>query len=45
MLDAWLNATIAVDPLKRTMVPPVVMASVTVTGLESDDLIFKNGFE
>ena len=45
MLDAWLNAAIAVDPLNRTMVPPVVMASITVTGLESDDLIFKNGFE
>jgi hypothetical protein len=31
---------------QRAMVPPVVMASITVTGLEPDtDLIFKNGFE
>lgn len=27
MLDAWLNAPGAVDPLNRTMVPPVVMAT------------------
>jgi hypothetical protein len=45
MLDAWLNASIAMDPLKRTMVPPVVMASIAITGLEQEDVIFKNGFE
>ena len=27
MLDAWLNAVTEMDPLKRTMVAPVVMAS------------------
>jgi hypothetical protein len=28
MLDAWLNAPSAMDPLNRTMVPPVVMATI-----------------
>ena len=28
MLDAWLNATTEMDPLKRKMVAPIVMASV-----------------
>jgi hypothetical protein len=32
MLDAWLNATGAMDPLGRTMVPPVVMASINWSG-------------
>jgi hypothetical protein len=46
MLDAWLNATTAMDPLKRTMVSPIVMASVDWIGEPvSEDVIFKNGFE
>jgi len=28
MLDAWLNAPTTMDPLNRTMVPPIVMTSV-----------------
>jgi hypothetical protein len=46
MLDAWLNATTAMDPLQRTMVSPIVMASVEWIGEPvSEDVIFKNGFE
>ncbi len=46
MLDAWLNATTAMDPLKRTMVSPIVMASAEWIGEPvSEHLIFKNGFE
>ena len=32
MLDAWLNATTEMDPLKRTMVAPVVMATADWVG-------------
>jgi len=32
MLDAWLNAPAALDDLNRTMVPPVVMASIAWSG-------------
>jgi len=32
MLDAWLNAPTEMDPLKRTMVAPVVMAGVDWIG-------------
>ena len=32
MLDAWLNASTEMDPLKRTMVAPVVMASTEWVG-------------
>ncbi len=32
MLDAWLNAPAALDGLNRTMVPPVVMASIIWEG-------------
>jgi hypothetical protein len=46
MLDAWLNATTAMDPLQRTMVSPIVMASVEWIGEPvSEKVIFKNGFE
>ncbi len=46
MLDAWLNATTAMDPMKRTMVSPIVMASVEWIGEPvSEEVIFKNGFE
>jgi hypothetical protein len=46
MLDAWLNATTAMDPLQRTMVSPIVMASVEWIGEPvSEEVIFKNGFE
>lgn len=46
MLDAWINAPSALDPLNRTMVPPVVMASVdwtaTVDPCSGDDVLIQN---
>jgi len=46
MLDAWLNAPTAMDPLNRTMVPPVVMTSVswnaTETGCSGVDVLIQN---
>ncbi len=37
MLDAWLNAVTEMDPLKRTMVAPVVMASAEWVGAAVND--------
>lgn len=37
MLDAWLNATTEMDPLNRTMVAPVVMASTEWVGDVTND--------
>jgi len=38
MLDAWLNATTEMDPLKRKMVAPIVMASVDwVAGVDINE--------
>jgi len=46
MLDAWLNAPSAMDLLNRTMVPPVVMASIDwigeATGCSGDDVLIQN---
>lgn len=51
MLDAWLNAVTEMDPLKRTMVAPIVMASVdweaysvggNVSGLAGSGLVLQN---
>jgi len=46
MLDAWLNAPSALDPLSRTMVPPVVMASIdwtaTVDPCSGDNVLIQN---
>ena len=46
MLDAWLNAPSALDPSNRTMVPPVVMASIdwtaTVDPCSGDDVLIQN---
>jgi len=46
MLDAWLNAPGATDPLSRTMVPPVVMASINwsgeVPGCSGVDVVIQN---
>jgi hypothetical protein len=46
MLDAWLNAPSRMDLLNRTMVPPVVMASIdwntTVEGCSGYDVLLQN---
>lgn len=36
MLEAWLNASAAVDPAGRSMVPPVVMATASWTAPDGD---------